>query len=111
MAKLFDSSKKKVCGILLIFIAIVILIAVIWIVIRTTPGNEYVGSTKAEDIALEDAGVLRENVTYIKSHIDTSDRIKVYDIEFQVNNKEYDYEINAVTGAILEKGYDMINIE
>ena len=108
MAKFFDSSKKKMSGVLLIFVAIIILVAVIWILIRNTPGNEYIGATKAEDIALQDARVLREDVTYIKSYMDTDNQIKVYEVEFSDGAFEYDYEINAGNGAIVDKDYEKI---
>jgi len=33
--------------------------------------------------------------------LDTDDGVQVYEIEFKVGNVEYDYEINAISGAII----------
>ncbi|MBQ9512775.1 MAG: PepSY domain-containing protein, partial [Lachnospiraceae bacterium] len=41
------------------------------------------------------------NVQYTKAKLERDDGRVIYDIEFYVGNKEYDYEIDALTGAIL----------
>lgn len=69
--------------------------------------NSYIGVEKAKSIALKDAGV--SNVTFVKAKLDTEDGVKVYDVEFYKGNVEYDYEIDAKTGKILEKDTDIEN--
>ncbi len=70
----------------------------------TGSGTSYsLTSDQAEEIVLADAGVSRSSVKYINSHIDKDDGIFVYEIEFVVNNTEYDYEINADNGAVVSK--------
>ena len=58
-----------------------------------------ISAEKAKQIALSHAGVGGANFT--KVELDTDDGVAVYEIEFKVDNVEYDYEINAVSGAII----------
>lgn len=66
----------------------------------------YIGEKKAKEIALNHANVT--NITNYKIELDFDD-VMVYEIEFKANNKEYDYEINALTGDIIE--YEIDNNE
>lgn len=61
---------------------------------------------EAENIALNDAGVSRSSVRYIKSKLDRDDGRTVYEIEFAVDYTEYDYEINAADGNIVSRDMD-----
>ncbi|MCD8161688.1 MAG: PepSY domain-containing protein, partial [Clostridiales bacterium] len=60
----------------------------------------YIGVDKAKSIALSDAGLSSSDVTFTKAAQDKDDGVVVYDIEFYTSTKEYEYEINATTGAI-----------
>lgn len=60
-----------------------------------------IGESAAKEIAFKDAGVSAEQVQYLWSKMDYDDGKAVYDVEFVVNNIEYDYEIDAVSGGIL----------
>ena len=62
--------------------------------------NDKVSLAKAKSIALADAGVSESNATFTKAKPDYDDGILVYDIEFYTSSYEYDYEINAKTGAV-----------
>lgn len=68
-----------------------------------------IGVEKAKAIALRDAGLKAKNVGFVRASLDTDDGKKVYDVEFYSNGKEYDYEIDAATGKILEKDTDIEN--
>lgn len=63
----------------------------------------YIGEDKAKEIALNHANVT--NITNYKIELDFDD-VMVYEIEFKANNKEYDYEINATSGDIIEYEID-----
>ena len=63
----------------------------------------YISREKAEAAALKDAGVKRADVTFEKSKLDRDGDRAVYDIEFYSAEKEYDYEIDALTGEILKR--------
>ena len=66
---------------------------------------------KAKEIAMSHAGVSAGSVSFVKAKLDTEDGVKVYDIEFYSGNVEYDYEINAATGAIVSFDQDIENHE
>lgn len=76
---------------------------------RPTTASEasgsYISGDAAKEIALNHAGLSASEVFFKKSKLDREDRIMVYEIEFYYGNWEYEYEINATTGAILE--YDI----
>ncbi len=65
----------------------------------------YIGKEKATSIALSAANA--KNVTRLEVELDLENKIMVYEIEFYYNNQEYDYEINATTGAIIKGGKDI----
>ena len=69
--------------------------------------KNYIGVERAKAIALRDAGV--SGVTFVKAKLDYDDGVRVYDIEFYKDNVEYDYEIDAATGQIREKDWDIEN--
>ena len=69
--------------------------------------KNYIGVERAKAIALRDAGV--SGVTFVKAKLDSDDGVRVYDVEFYKDNVEYDYEIDAVTGQIREKDWDIEN--
>ena len=65
---------------------------------------------RAKEIALSDAGVSASQATFVRAHLDYDDGRQVYDVEFVVASGsgylEYDYEIDASTGAILSVDQD-----
>lgn len=63
---------------------------------------------KAKEIALADAGLTVADVTFTKEKLDVDDGISVYDIDFFADNVKYEYEINAVTGAVYSKSKETI---
>lgn len=68
---------------------------------NTTSNTSYISVEDAKAKALADAGL--SSATYIKAELDRDDGKTFYDVEFKNNGFEYDYEIDAFTGAILEK--------
>ena len=70
-----------------------------------------IGIEKANEIAISHAGLSSGSVSFVKAKLDTEDGVKVYDIEFYSGNVEYDYEINAATGAIVSFDQDIENYE
>ena len=62
---------------------------------------------EAKAKALEDAKLTASQVTFTKAKLERDDGREIYDIEFYTADyKEYDYEIDARTGAVLEMDYD-----
>jgi len=68
----------------------------------TTDAGQYIGEARAKSIALEHAGVSESQITFIKAYLDYDDGYVVYDVDFYSGETEYDYEIDAVNGTVLE---------
>ena len=43
---------------------------------------------------------------FVRSHVDYDDGVMEYEVEFYAGNKEYDYDIDAATGAIRSMDQD-----
>lgn len=65
-----------------------------------------ISKARAKEIALSHAGVSASNVTEFECKLDTDDGVKVYEVEFKAGNYEYDYEINASNGSIIDAERD-----
>lgn len=63
--------------------------------------DKEIGIEKAKEIALSSVGVTAEKATFTKATMDVDDH--QYEIDFYTNDYEYDFEIDAATGDILEK--------
>ncbi len=74
----------------------------------TNPGN-VIGEEKAKEMALSRAGVTADGVTFEKVKLDLDDGVWRYEVEFRKGNTEYDVEVKADDGAILEYEKDMAN--
>lgn len=68
-----------------------------------------ISADKAKKIALEDAKLAEKNVTFVKVELEFEDNKLVYDVEFYSGNVEYDYDIDAVSGAIVSADRDIEN--
>ena len=62
--------------------------------------NSQISLDSAKETALADAGLSSADVTYTKAELDYEDGVAVYEIKFYTADCEYEYEINASTGAI-----------
>lgn len=64
--------------------------------------GKYIGIDKAKTIAVNHAGLSISDITFSKAKLDTDDGKTVYEIEFYKGGIEYEYEIDASSGKILE---------
>lgn len=62
---------------------------------------------EAKGIALAKTGLKAEDVRFKKARLDRDDGRKVYEIEFLSGGMEYEFDIDAATGAILESDTDL----
>lgn len=76
-------------------------------VFANTTMSGKIGLERAKQIALEDAKVKATEASFVRAKLDKDDGYPVYDVEFYKGNVEYDYEIDAKTGAIREKDRDI----
>lgn len=63
---------------------------------------------KAREIALADAGLTLNDVIFIKDQLDIDDGVSIYELEFCTASLEYNYEIDANTGAIYKKSSEPV---
>ena len=63
--------------------------------------TEFISEEKAKEIALQKAGLTAEDVTFTKIGLDRDDGVWQYEIEFRQDKTEYETDINAVDGTII----------
>lgn len=61
---------------------------------------------QAEAIALEHAGLTADQVSRLRTEYEVDDGVPRYEVQFRQGRWEYDYEINANTGAIISYDRD-----
>lgn len=65
-----------------------------------------IGLDKAKSIALGDANLKEDQVSFTKTESDIDNGIHQYEIEFHTDKIKYDYTISASDGSILDKETD-----
>ena len=73
---------------------------------KKTAAGDYIGVERAKQIALDDAGFSENEVIFSTAKFekddDDDDEAPEYEIEFFKDNVEYEYDIDALTGKILD---------
>ena len=62
----------------------------------------YIGRDAAKDAAVKHAGLSAQQVEEAIVQLDFDDGLMVYEVEFVCDGWEYDYEINALDGTVLD---------
>lgn len=75
---------------------------------RNPNQTNYITNEEAKTKVLNYAKLKENEVIFTKIELETDNNIIVYEIEFIHNNKEYEYEINALTGEIIKFKTDKI---
>ena len=96
--------KKK----FLLSASIVLIISLLAMMISAAPlvknvTSAQIGANEAENIALAKVGLTRENIRFERTEIDHERGKLVWEVEFEYENKEYSFEIDALTGKILRE--------
>ena len=63
---------------------------------------------QAAEVALQDAGFSSSEVESLSGNLDSDDEVRHYDVSFVSQGMEYDYEIKASDGTILEKDREAV---
>ena len=71
--------------------------------------KRYISVDKAKTIALKQAGLTPAMVTFGKAVLKKDDGKIIYEIEFFTSSHEYEYEIDAYSGAILSQDVDALS--
>ena len=91
-------------------------IALVMVLLLSACGNKNdstkISEEKAKEIALTNAGLKKEDVTFKRTEKDRDDGKTVYEIEFYTKDRtEYDYEIDANTGDIISYDSDAESVK
>ena len=70
--------------------------------------GSYIGAEKAKSVALAHVGVNQSQVTRLRCELEKDDGRWEYQVEFCYGTMEYEYEIDAYTGAILSRDMESI---
>lgn len=65
-----------------------------------------ISASRAEEIALNHAGVSKAEAKFLKSQLDIDDGRYKYEVDFYANGYQYDYEIDADSGKVLDSDKD-----
>ena len=71
-----------------------------------TPADTDIGSDKAKAVALAHAGLTQSQVSWIRAEKDEDNGRLEYEVDFKAGGMEYEYTIDAATGAVLEHETD-----
>ncbi len=74
--------------------------------VSASKNNGYISIEDAKQKALENAGAAAQDAVFKKAYYDADDLVAHYDIKFVSGGYEYEYEIKASDGSILEKEVD-----
>lgn len=70
---------------------------------NTATASSEITEEEAKSIAFQDAGIEEAQVTGVRVHQEYDDGREKYEVDFYVDNREYDYDIDCGTGEILSK--------
>ena len=76
-------------------------------VFAARPKAGTISESKAKQVAVKDAGFKESQVTFTKVQLETDDGRLEYEIDFNKEQFEYDYEIDATTGDIISADKDI----
>ena len=74
-----------------------------------TPDANALTKEQAQEIALKHAGFTADQVERLRTEYEIDDRVPQYDVEFYVDQWEYEYEIHAESGDIISFDKDNKN--
>lgn len=65
--------------------------------------KKYITKSKAKSIAVKDRGFKKSGVTFTECKLDTEKGYLVYEVEYLRGGRNYDYDIDAKTGRIIDR--------
>lgn len=69
--------------------------------------NKLIGVERAKEIALKKAGLKADDVSFRRVELDKDNRVQKYEVEFRKGNVEYEADIKADDGTILDWDVDL----
>ncbi len=65
------------------------------------PEENLISRDRAIELALEKAGISREEIYDLDAELDIEKGVKCWEIDFESDGREYEYEINAISGEVV----------
>ncbi len=87
------------------FLALFITVILICSLAACSPDTA-VSADEALDIALNEVGATRENISRLERMLELDDGIPVWEIDFDYDGNEYSFDVNAENGDIVERDRD-----
>lgn len=75
----------------------------------TKKDTKQISMDKAKKNALKKAGLSEKDGKWKKEELENEDGRKVYDLEFVSGDREYEFEIDAQTGDVVDFKQEMVN--
>ena len=69
---------------------------------ESTQAPSLISANEALEAALAHAGVARSEAKDTEVELEHDNGVQIYEVEFKANGYEYDYDINAATGAVIK---------
>lgn len=69
---------------------------------KQTEQMSYIGAEAAKQLALDSAGLTASSVESITTDMSTRDGLDYYQVDFTVDGQEYQYDIDALTGTVID---------
>lgn len=82
-----------------------VMAAAVWMMtgcVQQTKQAEYLGIDAAKAIALAAADITESDAVFTTAELEEKNGISYYEIDFTVGGQEYDYDIDAISGKIIE---------
>ena len=78
---------------------------------NNTDNNKYISEAKVKETVLSDAGLKENEVIELSIELDYNDEDNngkaIYEVSFKNKQHEYDYDIDAINGKILDKNVEI----
>lgn len=69
---------------------------------QTGTTEDYIGTDAAAALALQESGIAEADAVMKRTDLDTKNGIAYYEVEFTSDGYEYEYDIDAITGVVIE---------
>lgn len=70
---------------------------------KLTKQTNYIGVDAAKNTALSNANIEESNAVFNQAKLDDKDGTAYYEVEFTADGVEYEYDIDAITGTVIEQ--------
>ena len=104
---LFSTPKKAIISAVVIIVILGIIAGGTVITVRAVAKSRSIGESRAEQIALADAGTEVSQARFRPTEFSFDDGRFVYEVEFYTENGEFEYVIDVSDGTIIERDADI----